>query len=225
MACSLHSALAIYELFVSLTEMLLGGSSATLTSVGQWNQSEGCELDWISPTSRTDRFCSCVFPLGSSWVQHDCRSDGTLFQSLVWDSSKVVFPRRLATTAACNSRRGIVSSFRGTTLDLATRNQTPDFPSASLSLTVLSTCTEHKSRCITEDNQWRIAFCIGGCKTTLELDTVKHYYFFKQLHPFSFDFRWHFVIPTKAKLPYLLHCNFRLDEDSGTRSSRDKDSY
>ena len=47
----------------------------------------------------------------------------------------MVFPRRLAMTAACSSNRGIVSSFRGATRDLAGTNLTPNLPSNNFHLT------------------------------------------------------------------------------------------
>ena len=68
------------------------------------------------PLGRRKGVCSFNFHPGSMRVQHGCQSI-------------IVLPRRLAITAACNSRRGIISSFKGVTLDLAETNGTPNLPS------------------------------------------------------------------------------------------------
>ena len=45
-----------------------------------------------------------------------------IFSNLIRDSSRILFPSRAAKKAACNSRRGIVNSFSGATLDFAAIN-------------------------------------------------------------------------------------------------------
>ena len=109
-------------------------SSATLNKVGQWDQSSGAELDWISAALQETKGLKLrVSPLIQARATRLSDRQRTLLK-LNLDSCKMDFPRRLPSTAACSSRRGIVNSLRGATLALAATNLVPKFPSTSFHL-------------------------------------------------------------------------------------------
>ena len=75
-------------------------------------------------------------------------------------------------TAACNSRRGIVSSFRGATLDFAAANRTPHLPSVSFHWTYAhapNACLEVSLKTIKEGSPQ----ALGGVRQRLNLTLFK----------------------------------------------------
>ena len=99
--------------------MPLDTSSATFTSPGICFHWSGSELLCISPilvdtNVLNDLACERIH---ANTIMLSRKY--TTFSNWNLDSSAMVFPRRVANTAACNSSLGIVSCFKGATLDFA----------------------------------------------------------------------------------------------------------
>ena len=117
--------------FIYSTKIPFVKSSETLIMVGQWNQSAGFDLLCISPTREETYGLKLLLSLLIQEFVTRLSEKYRILSNLNHDSSTMLLPRRLAMTAACNSRRGIVSCLRGVTLDFAAANRTPNLPSLS----------------------------------------------------------------------------------------------
>ena len=97
-------------------------SSATFNSPGTCLHWDGSELLWISAT-RADT--NGLNSLAWLWI-HDntmlLSETNTTFSNCSLDSSDMDWYSLVASTAACSSRRGMLSGFSGATLDLAAMN-------------------------------------------------------------------------------------------------------
>ncbi len=83
----------------------------------------------------------------------------------------LVFPRRVASTAACSCSRGMVSRFNGATLDLAALNVTPNVPSLRGHL-LYAHVPKRFDRCIRKYTQNWISNYVWGSRAPRDGNTI-----------------------------------------------------
>ena len=116
-------------LFNSLTVIPLDRSSATLTSLGICFHWLGSELLCISPILDDTNGLKAREGLCIHAKTMVLSMKNVTIPNSILDSSWMDLANRLATTAACNSNRVMVSCFKGATLDFAAINFTVYVPS------------------------------------------------------------------------------------------------
>ena len=135
----------------------------------------------------------------------------------------IVLYSLLPNTAACSSRRGMVSCFKVATRDLAVRNLTSYLPSF---IAHLRNVQAPKASIDASQKMHNVCSLTAslGVRHLSNVTLLSFFHFLKEPFPFSLDFFRQLFIPTYSHLPQALYSHFCLDDKWSSKSNGIKDS-